>query len=237
MAIEQDQGVLPLTDQQHFIVSNLSSLLGALQGSVSMWWKTTQVGSGAAWDNPGVLAFEGAGNNNDYFWGVIGGTGGSRLRFFFGNAGFESTIAINDGIWHHIGLTRNAGNGEIFIDGVSNATGSFDSDVKTPAHTSVGENQDSGGTSRGFTGLYDDVRIYDRILSAAEFATIYATRGVDNITNGLAHRWTLKDEPAGVLANIIVDVIGTNDGSASSGTSADDPVFSEGEVRYRRKLA
>ena len=50
----------------------------------------------------------------------------------------------------------------------------------------------SSATASKFDGIIYDIRIYNRILSAAEVSTIYNMRGKDNIINGLVFRPMLK---------------------------------------------
>jgi hypothetical protein len=196
-----------------------------------MWIKTTQVGSGSHWDSPGVLAFEGGGNTNDYFYGIISNTG--ALRFHVGNAGFFTPSAINDGERHHFACVRNDDLGDIYVDGVLAATGGFDAGVKTPTHTSVGENEDSSGTHRGFDGIYDDVRIYNRILTAKEVACIHMAKGMDTIRDGLARRWFGNELSPGTAAVTLHDLTP----NADNGAIADTPVHAAGFTRWRRRRA
>lgn len=60
-----------------------------------------------------------------------------------------------------------------------------------------------GGRADGIQnpdGKLHDARIYDRALSAAEIATIYASRGRDGIVDGRVGRWPLRERHPGQTA-------------------------------------
>ena len=91
----------------------------------------------------------------------------------------RGTMAVNDGQWHHIAVVL-ADDGspstneiKIYIDGIQE--GSY-STLTAPINTGSTPNVQIGfyndTSNRYFNGLIDDVRIYDRALSAAEIAKI-----------------------------------------------------------------
>jgi hypothetical protein len=61
----------------------------------------------------------------------------------------------------------------------------------------IGGRPDPNGN---FNGIIDDVRIYNRNLSAAEIATIFASRGRDQILDGLVSCWLMDEGAPGVVA-------------------------------------
>jgi hypothetical protein len=87
-----------------------------------------------------------------------------------------------------------------------------------------------GSDSTGWNGLMEDVRFYDRKLSAAEIQTIYATRGNDFITNGLLFRVLFNELPVSETATTssIVDIsgrLGDADTVGGTPTYVDSPGF------------
>src|SRR5262249_37753419 len=101
---------------------------------------------------------------------------------------------INDGNWHHVALTRNtSGSIELFLDGQSQGTTSVtQSDGTIPTNLrDMGCDrrwvQDSYGTpeQQYLNGSLDDMRIYNRVLSAAEVNGLAAT--------SLVGYWKLDD--------------------------------------------
>jgi hypothetical protein len=123
----------------------------------------------------------------------------------------SSTASYNDGNWHHLaGVYTRSANLELYVDGVPEGT---------PGDISYAENKDINltqplaigcrvvhGRSNDlyFNGTIDDVRIYDRPLSAAEIMELYSLSDMGPI----AH-WKF-DEGSGTTA---YDSAGTNDGT------------------------
>ena len=103
-------------------------------------------------------------------------------------AGLVSTVAIGLGEWHHVASTYDGQKIRQYLDGAPVDSVAFN-------YTMVADTRplligaDTPGTFEVFNGKMDDVRIYDRALSAAEIATLGETTvGVGNApaTNALA---------------------------------------------------
>jgi len=95
-------------------------------------------------------------------WTVYGG----------GSPGFKvrSPSAVNDGKWHHVAGVRTAeGTGILYMDGKSAGAGQTAApSLLNPSALYIGAHQ---CCAKGyFNGLIDDVRVYDRALSAEEIA-------------------------------------------------------------------
>ncbi len=88
-----------------------------------------------------------------------------------------ATVLAND-TWYHVAMTYNLTNLIIYINGRpenQTITTSRDPIVDSNASVMVGNAQASkGGTQYGFNGSIDEVRIYNRSLSAFEIANLYA---------------------------------------------------------------
>lgn len=146
------------------VATNLNQWLGGT-ASLSAWIKTTQAGGAQPWVAPGITGVEAYGSDSDIFWGWIDSTG--RIGIQPGNgASAKSTNPINDGQWHHIGLTRDAATGEIkvYVDGVPNGTAMSDIGNKTTPFYGIGRIEQAAY----FRGLIDDLRIYNFVLSASD---------------------------------------------------------------------
>ena len=187
--------------------------------SLTFWIRTTQTGgnagNGGSWDLPGVLASEQGGGGNDIQWGTINNAG--RIGFAVGNAaGVYSTTSINNNQWNHVAITRNASTNfvEIWVNGVREATGSptdaaFNGQINRL--TSMGVNNQFSGNAAGsdvadtryFQGQLDDLRIYDRVLTADQIAAVRAVEsGFHDIAmanDGGALRFTLAQTAATTL--------------------------------------
>jgi hypothetical protein len=98
-----------------------------------------------------------------------------------------SSSPITKGVWHHIAVTLASDkSAKIYIDGVLNASGTHTITVWTPdggggdagrsrvlgyvLDYNSGENEN---TDFGLDGKLDDVRIYNRVLSADEIKRLY----------------------------------------------------------------
>ena len=144
---------------------------------------------------------------SSYHFRLNGAT--SRLRFhrnFTGVGSVNGQWRTSDGTivfgtLYHVAVTYDdsdlANDAVFYIDGVVSATTEIAAPVGTP--DSAGGNtriaNTNIGATRTFDGLLDDVRIYDRVLSAAEIRTIFQTRGVDGIVEGLQLRYTFMERP------------------------------------------
>ncbi len=138
-----------------------------------------------------------------------------------------------EGVWEHIcGQFVPSTAVQIWRRGVmenENTTG-----VPATMHDS-GNNVTIAGrpdNSSNFDGKMEDVRIYNRNLSAAEMATIHASRGHDRIIDGLVARWMMNEGAPGASAsgaNSIKDV--GPDGL--HGTPGGSPTYFQSELSMR----
>ncbi len=89
-------------------------------------------------------------------------------------------------------------------------------------------------TDQYFYGLLEDVRIYDRVLTDAECATIHACKGTDGITHGLLHRWTLDEGPMDTTASDTTGLIKDLGIDSNNMTPVNTPTFKGTSKKYRR---
>ena len=87
---------------------------------------------------------------------------------------------INDGDFHHIALVRHSsGLNQVYVDGVLKGTGSLPVGPLVIDQNGLwlGQEQDCVGgcfsASQAFTGVIDEVEIFNRALTAAEVRAIY----------------------------------------------------------------
>jgi len=132
---------------------------------------------------------------------------------------------------YHVVCTRASDNTrQIFVDGVfDNSDSGGTAALPSAALLYLGVKQD---ITNYLTGLIEDVRIYDRVLSASEVATIYSSKGTDGIVYGLNHRWKMDEgsEEVVVGAGSVKDVgpIGLN------ATPTNGPKFKGTTMKYKR---
>ena len=172
-------GSLAATYQSAVLVaSDLAPTLGDTS-SLLFWIKTTQVGDDTHWKAPSVTGVEQSANTDDIGWGYLDGSG--RIGVAVGDSGSVlSTMAINDGKWHHVGLSRDAGAGtvKVYVDGVLNASDTLQTGNKTSTFRLLGARSVVAGDGVTFTGgnylngQLDDVRIYNLVVDPAVVASL-----------------------------------------------------------------
>jgi glucose/arabinose dehydrogenase len=152
--------------------SDLNQWLGGT-ASLTAWFQSTQTGNDTSWMAPGITGVESAGDGNDVFWGWLDGAG--RIGIEAGNGPTAKSLnPVNDGQWHHVGLTRDASTGVVgvYIDGVLNGTATSENGLKTTKFSSLGRIEDTAGTPAYWRGQLDEVRIYNFILSASDIQSL-----------------------------------------------------------------
>lgn len=110
------------------------------------------------------------------------------LRFRYGNGtGFceisQTSIGSNDGAWHHVAVIRNSSNEILYFDG-SSVLNEASCDMFASFGTSLGISK-AGSNIDDFNGTIDEVKIWNRALSASEISDEYALKkdNFDNLLN------------------------------------------------------
>ena len=108
----------------------------------------------------------------------------------------DSNSFLTQNAWNHIVVSWNGSNASFYLNGIADGS---------PSITSPGIS-DTGTLRIGinwfgfeaFTGLIDDVRIYNRALTSQEIANLYGSRSkYSSITSGLVGYWPMDDYPDG----------------------------------------
>ncbi|MDO8668626.1 MAG: LamG domain-containing protein [bacterium] len=165
-------------------------------------------------------------------YGIIQ-SGGSYATLQIQGTNLNSNFSGYDNKWHYVVGTYDGSNMRIYVDGVQkNSVG------KTGAMDTTGYNFHIGTRSSVptyFQGLLDDVRIYNRVLSATEITQLY-NFGLSKynvtpkygVTSGLVGHWTFdgKDTPwTSATAATTLDKSGNgNTGTLTSMARATSPV-------------
>jgi len=138
-----------------------------------MWVKTTDTAGGAGaqwWSGKGLVDGEVGGGGADWGTAIVNGKFVLGVGSVSGDTTLASSVNINDGTWHHVAATRNNTSGAtaVYVDGILRGTGTGSTGSRTfPSSLRIGSLQ----TGNNFlNGTLDDVRLYDRILSAGEIA-------------------------------------------------------------------
>jgi hypothetical protein len=144
--------------------SSLATTLGG-SASVSLYIRTTQVGTATPASAPGLAGKAGTGGIQ---WGWLDDSGRIGLGLD-GLPVLQSAAPINDGDWHHVVITRNATTGlaQIFVDGALSASSTGATGTRSNAFASLGRVEGAGY----FEGRLDQVTIFDRVITPEEVAT------------------------------------------------------------------
>ena len=153
--------------------------------TITCWIKTTTTGGGPHWwAGKGIVDGEVQGSTSDFGLSLVGGA----AAFGIGNPDttITSTTLINDGQWHHIAAEWNALTGlmQLYADGqLQVATIGPTGTRSAPPNLRLGSIQ--SGYGGGFlAGTIDDVRLFNRTLSAAEvIGTMSRTPTLSPIAN------------------------------------------------------
>jgi hypothetical protein len=85
----------------------------------------------------------------------------------------DSSVSIADGKWHHVVGTYDKVNAKIFVDGVQTGSTAYSNSISgTSLPIRIG-GDDRTPVGNFFPGTIDDVRIYNRALSASEVQALY----------------------------------------------------------------
>jgi len=89
-----------------------------------------------------------------------------------GTVDLDSTTSVGDGSYHHICMTYDGSEFELFIDGSSKAT---DTSLSGPCdYTQENIIIGNNGFSNSFSGIIDDLRLYNKGLSDTEVSNLYS---------------------------------------------------------------
>ncbi|MCF7567638.1 LamG domain-containing protein [Sabulilitoribacter arenilitoris] len=149
-------------------IEGYNGITGNNPRTVSAWIKTTNTARQgvATWGNSGTFS------RNTF---VVNGNG--TVRFEYQGGGQNSTGKVNDGEWHHIAYTYDGADIKVYIDAVLDFTRPetrINTAVAGDRQITIGSEGASDGslTFRRFKGAIDDLRVYNRALTAVEIAAL-----------------------------------------------------------------
>lgn len=166
------------------------------------------------------------------------------LQNFSGGTGWwcTPTNSILTGTWYHVAATYDdsstTNNAVLYINGVSQTV----TEVSTPSGT---RSSDAAAVqllgnwvtdaTRAFDGIMQDLRVYNRLLSANEILNEYNKRGKHPNQNGLVLRALCDELSVGTTtpAGFPVD-LGPNQYAS---TPVNTPTYAAGQISPRRRVA
>ena len=155
--------------------------------SMSFWIKTTQTGNDTNWLAPGVAGIEQNGGGDDIFWGWLDASGHIGISKW-DTPSAKSNLAINDGNYHHVVLTRDSPSGayKIYIDGTLDQTGTTGTGDVGTSFSSIGRIEDTAGSPEYLQADLDEVMVFNQVLSDAQVSVIYTNQLAGNNYDGSA---------------------------------------------------
>jgi len=154
--------------------SSTSLNFGANDFAIATWIKTTLPSAAYTWKR---LVTKRGTSGNWYSLTLNGPVAGAVTFEIAAGVSMSSSVAVNDGKWHHIAVSRDpAGtprNYRLYIDGVENSSltdNGLNLDNSAPLEMGKWATESNGGI---YSGLMDEVQIFSRSLTAAEIHGIY----------------------------------------------------------------
>src|SRR3989344_650953 len=163
--------------------------MGSRDFSLSAWFKTSDIANTIA-GKGGTYAL-----GKRYFVGVSSDCGG-KIKGEIDDDSVKkfvcSSAALNDNTWHHVTLVREGTSLRLYEDGQQNTaptdiTGYGSLTSSRPFTIGSLFNESSGAQSDFLTGSVDDVRVYNRALSASEVSEVYALGGGGGTTSSVSY--------------------------------------------------
>ncbi len=161
------------------ISSSESVNFGSKPFTIEFWMNTTSTSK-----YEGVINIYDGGSTGWYI--SLGSIIAGKIFMFLGDGsnyrGFDLATTVNDGKWHHVVFTRNTTNTTGFVDGVEDfdsydwSVGDEPFDITGTHNLILGEE-----SNYYYPGFLDEVRLYNRTLSATEIQEHYQS-GINNRT-------------------------------------------------------
>ena len=130
--------------------------------SISLWYKGTPNGG-----NQNMISM----SNGSSSAVQLGFRGSTLIAWSWGGGTLISTTATNDSNWHHAVYTYDGTTDRIYVDGALAASGTSTHQTAAVTAAYLGT-YNAGGEL--FAGSLDDVRVYNRAISATEVAILAA---------------------------------------------------------------
>jgi hypothetical protein len=195
--------------------------------TISAWYKlrsTAAAGVMVGQDTAGV-------SEND--WALYYRSSTNQLTFLVEQVAFVVSAPAGVGIdttsFHHVTVTRDASNNYVmYIDGTAVGTGNNAAVLRTLATFAIGGLGD--GTGVDFNGVVDDVRAYNRALSASEVKQLYtlgagthvntSSANLQNgstLNTGLVGYWTF--DGSDLSGSTVYDLSGNGNNGTNNGAT------------------
>lgn len=231
------------SSHQNVYVNNDPVLRNAAAASISVWAYATAysatsanavfVGRGVSRNSTRTIVALAAGTNGKIVLGCRAPDTGSFVVLT------SASIQVPLNTWTHIvGAYNYVGNWVgLYVNGIlTDSLTTASMGVNTSDTDSLGFMVGSNGLlptpSEAWTGILDDVRVYNRLLSAEEAKTIWACRGKDCLLTGLRRRYIFREKSSGSTISTAVD----HSAMQRNATPLNSPVYAESILTFRRYI-
>jgi hypothetical protein len=160
----------------YFKIQDSSSLEVTNAASFSMWFNAS------ALSDRRILDKQVSGTSNT---GYSFDTYNSHLRFCGACGCYSSTATLSTGVWYHGAMTFNNGTLNFYLNGQLDSTQATGcSSIGTSSNPlDIGFAASGGQAWNYFSGIIDDVAIWNTALTSAEMTTIYQRESALTVTN------------------------------------------------------
>jgi hypothetical protein len=131
--------------------------------TLSIWINGTQTNQGD------LIAANDSGSGHPLEFYIESGRPG---RYDGGDTTYTNAPVVADGRWHMMTYVREVNTGRIYVDGVLVATEPATFELSAIMRWSIGQEWDNSTPSNFYMGLVDDVRFYNKALTAEEIAAV-----------------------------------------------------------------
>ncbi|HEY7491635.1 MAG TPA: LamG domain-containing protein, partial [Candidatus Tectomicrobia bacterium] len=147
--------------------------------AVSVWFLNNGEGDQGQGYGQKILSKGDFGTDFHLSVGPDGGNPDGYLSWWSDQGGFASVTDTSrdyrDNVWHHVVLNKKtASEGELWVDGVLQASSSSLAKVDNNVDLVIGFTAHTDGFQQKYwSGKIDDIRIYNRVLSASEILALF----------------------------------------------------------------
>jgi hypothetical protein len=159
---------------------------GSSPFSYSAWIKTSQ---STVSGYPSIFSYGTASMTNGIFFTLCynsdtncnpGGTLSGRLMVGPYGAALGSSVAVNDGLWHHVVATFDGTTYKLFVDGSASGSKNMTTNIIHSITPTIGYAGSLSGSAQYFNGSIDEFSIWSRALHINEIKQLYQ-RGASRI--------------------------------------------------------
>ena len=194
---------------------DISSIAGSIQDSngftLNCWFNSGFNTTTTAWDNA-IFSANFQSPMDNIFRICLNYSG--QVYLGVANSGITYGTGLNDNQWHMLTFTREPGAASqsyyIYLDQTLIGSGSAVIAWETATIFAIGAEHDDGTTNDFYTGLIDDIGIWNEALTECEISDLYTSSSINTVTqtgatltaeqSGATYQWLDCDNGYAVIA-------------------------------------